>query len=42
MSTRPADHERLQNSFIEFNSKIDSIRKEKFEQVFPEFSKLFE
>lgn len=41
MSTRPADHERLQNSFIEFNSKIDSIRKEKFEQVFPEFSKLF-
>lgn len=41
MSTRPEDYERLQNSFIEFNTKVDNIRKEKFEDVFPEYFKLF-
>lgn len=41
MSARPEDYERLQNSFIEFNTKVDNIRKEKFEDVFPEYFKLF-
>jgi sulfatase maturation enzyme AslB (radical SAM superfamily) len=42
ITTEPADYDVLQNSFIEFNTKIDNIRKEKFEEVFPEYSKLFE
>ena len=41
IATEPADYEEKQNSFIEFNTKIDNIRKEKFEEVFPEYSKLF-
>ncbi len=41
MTTEPADYDVLQNSFIEFNTKIDNIRKEKFDAVFPEYSKLF-
>ena len=41
LPTEPKDYEELQNSFIEFNSKIDNIRKEKFEDIFPEYSKLF-
>ena len=41
MATEPDNYEKLQNSFIEFNSKIDNIRKEKFDSVFPEYSKLF-
>jgi radical SAM protein with 4Fe4S-binding SPASM domain len=41
MATEPDHYEKLQNSFIEFNSKIDNIRKEKFDSVFPEYSKLF-
>jgi len=41
INTEPDDYEKLQNSFIEFNSKIDDIRKEKFDSVFPEYSKLF-
>ena len=39
--TEPADYEQKENSFMEFNTKIDNIRKEKFEEVFPEYSKLF-
>ena len=42
IATEPAGYDELQNSFIEFNTKIDNIRKEKFEEVFPEYSKLFE
>jgi sulfatase maturation enzyme AslB (radical SAM superfamily) len=41
ISTTPENHDELQNSFMEFNKKIDKIRKEKFEDVFPEYSKLF-
>ena len=41
MSTTPENYDKLQNSFMEFNKKIDKIRKEKFEDVFPEYSKLF-
>ena len=41
IATEPADYDELQNSFMEFNTKIDNIRKEKFEEVFPEYSKLF-
>ena len=41
MATEPSDYSEKQNSFMEFNTKIDSIRKEKFEEVFPEYSKLF-
>lgn len=41
IATEPDNYENLQNSFIEFNSKIDNIRKEKFDSVFPEYSKLF-
>ena len=37
----PPDHEKLQNSFIEFNNKVDKVRKEKFSDTFPEYSKLF-
>ena len=39
--TEPENYDSLQNSFIEFNSKVDKIRKEKFDSVFPEYSKLF-
>jgi len=39
--TEPKNYDSLQNSFIEFNSKVDKIRKEKFDSVFPEYSKLF-
>jgi len=41
IATEPADYDELQNSFMEFNTKIDKIRKEKFDDVFPEYSKLF-
>ncbi len=41
IATEPTEYNKLQNSFIEFNKKIDNIRKEKFEEVFPEYSKLF-
>ena len=41
MATEPSDYSEKQNSFIEFNTKIDNIRKEKFDDVFPEYSKLF-
>ena len=41
IATEPMDYNKLQNSFIEFNTKIDNIRKEKFTEVFPEYSKLF-
>lgn len=41
MATEPEDYEGLQNSFHEFNTKIDKIRNEKFNEVFPEYSKLF-
>lgn len=41
IGTEPADYENLQNSFMDFNNKIDQIRKEKFDSVFPEYSKLF-
>ena len=41
MATEPSDYSEKQNSFIEFNTKIDNIRKEKFGDVFPEYSKLF-
>ncbi len=39
--TTPPDHEKLQNSFLEYNNKIDKIRKEKFSDTFPDYSKLF-
>lgn len=41
MATEPSDYSEKQNSFIEFNTKIDNIRKEKFTDVFPEYAKLF-
>lgn len=41
IATQPEDYKAQQNSFIEFNTKIDKIRKEKFTEVFPEYSKLF-
>ena len=41
METEPSDYKEKQNSFIEFNTKIDNIRKEKFNDVFPEYSRLF-
>ena len=41
IATEPQDYDKLQNSFIELNTKIDNIRKEKFSEVFPEYSKLF-
>lgn len=37
----PADHNEHQNSFMEYNAKIDKIRKEKFSDIFPEYYKLF-
>jgi MoaA/NifB/PqqE/SkfB family radical SAM enzyme len=39
--TRPVNYENLQNSFIEFNTKLDNVRKEKFDTVFPEYARLF-
>ena len=39
--TKPIGYEKLQKSFINFNNKVDKIRKEKFHEVFPEYSKLF-
>jgi len=41
IATEPNDYQELQDSFIVFNSKVDAIRKEKFDSVFPEYSKLF-
>jgi hypothetical protein len=41
LRTTPDDHEQLQHSFMEFNNKIDQVRKEKFSSTFPEYSKLF-
>lgn len=41
LRTTPDDHEQLQHSFMEFNNKIDQVRKEKFNSTFPEYSKLF-
>ena len=41
ISTQPQKYNEKQNSFIELNTKIDKIRKEKFREVFPEYSKLF-
>jgi radical SAM protein with 4Fe4S-binding SPASM domain len=41
LRTTPNDHEQLQHSFMEFNNKIDQVRKEKFSNIFPEYSKLF-
>jgi len=41
ISIEPDDYENLQHSFMKFNSKVDSIRKEQFNNVFPEYSKLF-
>lgn len=38
----PTNYETFQNSFIEYNSKIDLLRKEKFQKIFPEYAKLFE
>ena len=42
LSTQPHNYENLQNSFIEYNKKLDHIRKEKFIETFPEYGKLFE
>lgn len=39
--TEPKNYNELQNSFLEFNNKVDKIRNEKFKDVFPEYSKLF-
>lgn len=41
LTTTPIDHNDLQNSFIEFNNKVDKVREEKFSDVFPEYAKLF-
>ena len=41
IATEPVDYDDLQNSFIDFNKKLDNIRKEKFEELFPEYSKFF-
>ena len=41
LKTTPDDHEKLQNSFITFNNKVDKVRKEQFSDTFPEYSKLF-
>jgi MoaA/NifB/PqqE/SkfB family radical SAM enzyme len=40
MNYTPVDHEKLQNSFIERNNKMDQIRKEKFSKIFPEMHQL--
>ena len=37
----PKDHEEKKNSFLEFNNKLDIFRKEKFEEVMPEYASLF-
>lgn len=39
--TEPKNYKELQNSFLEFNNKVDKIKNEKFEDVFPEYSKFF-
>jgi radical SAM protein with 4Fe4S-binding SPASM domain len=39
--TEPEEYEKLQHSFEEFNSKVDNIRKERFDSIFQEYSKLF-
>jgi hypothetical protein len=36
----PRYHEKLQNAFIVFNNKLDTIRKESFKDIFPEFDNL--
>ena len=41
LATTPNDHEQLQNSFMEFNNKIDKVRSEKFSDTFTEYAKLF-
>jgi len=41
MMSRPADYNKLKNSFMEFNKTLDELRGQKFESVFPEYSKLF-
>ena len=41
LRTTPPNHAKLQNAFMEFNNKIDKVRKEKFSKTFPEYSKLF-
>lgn len=42
MITQPQNYENLQNSFMDFNKKLDEIRKEKFNETFPDYAKLFE
>ena len=42
IALNPADRNELQNSFMDYNAKIDKIRKEKFSDIFPEYSKLFD
>jgi MoaA/NifB/PqqE/SkfB family radical SAM enzyme len=41
LRTQPHNYENLHNSFIEFNTKLDYVRKEKFDTVFPEYATLF-
>jgi hypothetical protein len=40
--TQPTDYQNLQDSFMDFNTKLDHIRKEKFDAVFPEYAALFQ
>lgn len=37
----PPNYEKYKNSFIKFNNRLDEIRLEKFDNVFPEYAKLF-
>lgn len=37
----PSDYEKYKNSFIEFNNQLDAVRSEKFDNIFPEYAKLF-
>ena len=39
--TEPLNYESNTDSFITFNRKMDNIRKQNFESVFPEYAKLF-
>ena len=39
--TEPQNYESNTDSFITFNRKMDNIRKQNFESVFPEYAKLF-
>ena len=41
MMTTPKDYATKQNSFLMFNNKLDQIRNENFEKVFPEYSQFF-